>query len=189
LHDRRDFSGTRDGWLNLGGFAQYTVIADAADQFLLTAGVRWEAPSGTHELFQGIGPAHVAPYVTAGKELGCFHVLATAGYQFPCESGFVDTNIFYGNIHLDRKIGWLYPLAEVNWTYHTHSVNIDLPIQHGFINLDNYDATGNIVSLAVGANAVLIPCKLEFGAVYTRSLATQHDFEFNGVLVKMTYRY
>src|SRR5262249_30979460 len=81
--DRRFGGGTREGWLNLGGFAQYTLIQDVPDQFLFTTGLRCEVPSGSRELFQGRGPAHLAPYVTVGKEFGCFHVLATAGYQFP----------------------------------------------------------------------------------------------------------
>src|SRR5437588_300371 len=74
LRNRVSFAGQREGWLNLGGFAQYTVIADEPGQFLLTAGMRWEAPSGSKAIFQGIGPVHLAPYVTAGKEFGDFHV-------------------------------------------------------------------------------------------------------------------
>ena len=38
----RDNGGSRDGWLNLGGYVQYTLIQDVPDQFLLTAGLRWE---------------------------------------------------------------------------------------------------------------------------------------------------
>src|SRR5262245_52924311 len=48
-----EVGGDRSGWLNLGGFAQYTLIEDPAGQFLLTAGLRWEAPCGSHEIFQG----------------------------------------------------------------------------------------------------------------------------------------
>src|SRR5262249_46707896 len=44
--------GNRSGWLNLGGFIQYTVIEDADSQFLLTAGLRLEAPCGSHDIFQ-----------------------------------------------------------------------------------------------------------------------------------------
>src|SRR5262245_42268191 len=76
-----DADGSRAGWLNLGGFVQYTLIQDVEEQFLLTAGVRWEAPAGTYDLFQGRGPVYLAPYLTVGKEFGNFHVLATAGYD------------------------------------------------------------------------------------------------------------
>jgi hypothetical protein len=43
--------------------------------------------------------------------------------------------------------------------------------------------------MAAGANAVLIPERLEVGAVYTTSIATQRDFNVNGLLVKMVLRY
>jgi hypothetical protein len=185
-----ELGGTRSGWLNLGGFVQYTLIEDVADQFLLTGGLRWEAPCGSHEVFQGHGPAELAPYVTVGKEFGEFHVLATTGYQFPAGPGSDNTNMFYANLHLDRRcFGWLYPLVEFNWIYHVTSVSFGLPTRRGFIDLDNFEATGNIVSLAAGANAVLIPERLEVGAVYTTSIATQRGFEVNGLLVKMELRY
>jgi hypothetical protein len=105
-----DFSGDRSGWLNLGGFAQYTLIEDVPNQFLLTGGVRWEAPAGSHELFQGYGPLELAAYLTVGKEFGEFHVLATTGYEFPAGPGSDNSNLFYANVHFDRRLfGWLYP--------------------------------------------------------------------------------
>src|SRR5262249_49972119 len=81
LRDKREFQGDREGWLNLGGFVQYTLIADADSQFLLTAGTHWTAPSGSREVLQGIGPAHLAPYATIGKAWGNVHLLATTGYD------------------------------------------------------------------------------------------------------------
>jgi len=182
--------GDRSGWLNLGGFFQYTLIEDVPNQFLLTAGLHWEAPCGSHEIFQGHGPVHLAPYLTVGKEFGCNHVLATTGYLFPVGGGDDNTNMFYANLHLDRQLfGWLYPLVELNWTYHVRGVGLDRPARRGFFDLDNFEASGNILTGAFGANAVLIRDRLEFGAAYTRSLATQRDFDFNGLLVRMTYRF
>jgi hypothetical protein len=181
---------TRNGFLNLGGFFQYTLIADVQDQFLLSGGLRWEAPAGSPEVFQGHGPVHLAPYLTAGKEFGLFHILATTGYQFPAGPGSDTTNIFYANVHIDRQVfGWLYPLVEINSLYHTTSVPFGLPTRRGFIDLGNFEGTGNVVSLAAGLNAVLIPEKLEIGAVYTTVIGSQRDFDANGMLVKMTLRY
>jgi hypothetical protein len=83
----------------------------------------------------------------------------------------------------------LYPLVEFNCIYHTTSVSFGLPTRRGFIDFDNFEATGNIVTLAAGANAVLIPERLEVGAVYTTAIATQRDFDVNGLLVKIMLRY
>jgi hypothetical protein len=123
----RNWGGSRTGWLNLGGFAQYTLIEDVPDQFLLTAGLRVVVPSGSAEVFQGKGPVQMAPYFTVGKEFGDFHVLATGGYQFPTGSGNADINLFYLNAHLDYQLfGWVYPLVELNWLYHTTSVGVSV---------------------------------------------------------------
>src|SRR5262245_36804500 len=59
-----------------------------------------------------------------------------------------------------------------------------LPTRRGYIDLDNFSASGNILTLAVGFNAVLVPNKLEFGVVYSTPIATQRDYNFNGLLVK-----
>jgi hypothetical protein len=185
-----EFGGERKGWLNLGGFFQYTLIQDCESQCLVTGGLRWEAPSGSHEVFQGHGPAELAPYVTAGKEFGKFHILATVGYKFPAGPGSDNLNLFYANAHIDRQLfGWLYPLVEFNTNYHVKSVSFGLPARTGFLNFDKFEAEGNIVSLAAGANAVLVPERLEIGAAYTTVIASQHDFDANGLIVKVTLRY
>jgi hypothetical protein len=182
--------GERDGFLNVGGFAQYTLIEDVPNQFLLTGGVRLEVPCGSHEVFQGYGPAEMAPYLTAGKEFCGFHVLATTGYQFPIGPGSDNEKIFYPNVHLDRCLfGWLYPLVEVNFDYHTTGLSLELPTRRGLIDLDNFSSTGNTVSLAVGANAVLVPERLELGAAYTTVLSGQNNLDVNGLIVKMVLRY
>jgi hypothetical protein len=185
-----DFGKTRAGWLDLGGYVQYTVIRDVPHQFLATAGLLWTAPSGSSAVFQGSPPVYLAPYLTFGKEFGEFHVLATTGYNFPAGSGTVTTQQFYGNVHLDRRcFGWLYPLVEFNWSAHTTNVNLDLPNRHDFFDLDNFSASGNIVTVAPGINAVIIPDKLEIGAVYQTPIASQNNVHFNSFLVKMVIRF
>src|SRR5262249_52565594 len=52
VHDRSGLAGDHEGWLNLGGFAQYTLLQDVPGQSLLTAGLRVEVPSGTKDIFQ-----------------------------------------------------------------------------------------------------------------------------------------
>jgi hypothetical protein len=188
--DTRDFSGDRFGFLNLGGFVQYTLIQDVPNQFLFTVGMRWEAPAGSHEVFQGYGPAELASYFTAGKEFGEYHVLLTGGYEFPVGPGSDNSNLFYANVHFDRRcFGWLYPLVEFNCIYQEKGVDFGLTTRRGFFDFGNFESTGNIATLAAGANAVIVPERLEIGAVYTTVIASQHDFEANGLIVKMTIRY
>jgi hypothetical protein len=185
-----DFDNDRDGFLNLGGFVQYTLIADVEEQFLLTAGLRFSTPAGSYSVFQGRGPVYLAPYLTVGKEFGEYHVLATAGYGFPAAAWNTTTNAFNLNVHLDRRcFGWVYPLVEVNWTQHTKDVDVDLQTQRGIFDFGDFSSTGNLVTLAVGANLVLVQDKVEFGAVYTTPIASRRGLDFDGFLVKMVFRY
>jgi hypothetical protein len=183
--------GDRSGFLNTGGFAQYTFLQDVEHQFLATGGLRVVVPMGSYEIFQGKGPVVLAPYLTLGKEFGEFHFLATGGYQFPTHSGDRTLELFYLNAHIDRQVcGWIYPLFELNWIYHTSSVNLgDLDTRFGYIDFGTFQNTGNLLDMAAGVNLVLIRDRLEFGAVYTTPIATQNKFNFNGVLVKLLFRY
>ncbi len=174
----------------MGFFGQYTLIEDVPNQFLLTTGLRLEVPCGAHEVLQGYGPAEMAVYATAGKEIGKYHFLGTTGYKFPIGPGGDNLNLFYANMHLDRQcFGWIYPLVELNANYHVQSVNFGLDSKRGFFDFDNFESTGNILSLAAGVNTVLVPEHVEIGAVYTTTLATQGDFSAQGIQVKLVLRY
>ncbi len=180
----------RDGWLNLGGFFQYTFYENVQSQCLVTGGLRWIAPLGSYEVFQGHGPAELVPYLTAGKEFGKYHILATTGYQFPVGPGNDNIKVYSADVHFDRQVfGWLYPLVEFNSNFLTKSGSFGLNTRRGFFDFGDYEATGNVVSLAAGLNAVLIPEHVEIGAVYTTVIASQHNFEANGLIVKLTLRY
>src|SRR5262249_9590365 len=154
------------GFLNLGGFIQYTFIEDVRDQFLFTAGLRWEAPTGEAEVFQGHGPPYLAPYLTAGKEIGQFHVLGTVGYQFPAGSGDDTSSVAYGILHFDRRcFGWFYPLVEFNWSSLVSQRQVGINTFHrGFIDLGTFETEGRVVAVSPGFNMVLIQDRLELGA-------------------------
>lgn len=184
------FRENRDGWLDLGGYAQYMVVRDVPNQFLVTAGLRWNAPSGEAEVFQGAGPAHLAPYLTLGKELGEFHLLATTGYQFPVGGGRSPSRVYYANVHLDRRVAcWLYPLVEVNYSHADSEFALPDGLDRGFFNFGSFESSGTMVSLAVGANAVLVQNRLEVGAVYATPLSAPGELDFNGLLMKMIVRF
>ncbi len=184
------FPGRHQGWLDIGGYAQYTLIRDVPGQFLATAGLTWTAPSGSSSLFQGSPPVYLGTYGTVGKEFGDIHILSTVGFQFPAGIATAIKETFYGTVHLDRRcFGWLYPLVEFNWAAHNTRVDLDLPLVQHLFGLDDFTATGAIITVAPGFNAVLIPDKLEVGAVYQTPIASEHHIHFNSFLVKMVLRY
>ena len=115
-----------------------------------------------------------------GKELGAYHVLATVGYEFPAASWNTTTNAFNANVHLDRQcFGWVYPLVEVNWTYHTKKARMSICRRNaGSSTTGITPCAGNLVMLAVGATLVLVQDRVEVGAVYTTPLATHARVRF-----------
>jgi len=183
------FDRQRTGWANLGGFGQFTLIRDTDDQFLLTIGLSWEAPSGSKEVFQGTGPAYLAPYLTLGKEFGNFHVLATTGYYFPCEDSTVTTQTYFANFHFDYRLGWFYPLVEFNGSWSNKTINFTRDFAPGLIEIDRFDNTGGIFAVSPGFNAVLVQDRLEVGAVYSTAIWARHGFNFNSMLAKMIIRF
>jgi len=184
------FPNHRSGWLDIGGYAQYTVIRDVPNQFIATAGLGWTTSSGSSSIFQGEPPWKLAPYVTVGKEFGDFHLLNTTGYRFSAGSGDTTSNSFYGTVHLDRRcFGWLYPLVEFNWIASTAHININDPLRRDFFGLDSFTADGSLVTVAPGVNAVIIQDKLELGAVYQTPIYSENHIHFNSFLVKMVIRF
>ena len=132
----------------------------------------------------------MATYLTAGKEFGHFHVLSTNGFKFPISPGKNTSDSFYGSLHIDRRtFGWLYPLVEFNYFAAVTHPRLDLLAPHDFLGIDGVDPGLSMITVAPGFNAVLIPNKLEFGAVYQTPIASEHNFRFNQILVKMILRY
>ncbi len=64
-----------------------------------------------------------------------------------------------------------------------------LAFRCSFFGFGNFASTGNLLTVAPGFNAVLVQNRLEFGAVYVRPITVQHDFDFNGLLVKIVLRF
>jgi len=184
------FNRQRTGWADLGVFGQYTLIRDVDDQFLLTGGLIITAPTGSKEVFQGSPPAYMAPYLTAGKEFGDYHVLVTTGYNFALESAVVTTNTYYANFHFDKRVGgWFYPLVEFNGTWSSKTIDFTLTNAPGLIEFGRFDNTGGSFTVAPGFNAVLVQDRLEVGAVYETPIWSHSGFNFNSVLVKMIVRF
>jgi hypothetical protein len=185
-HHRRE----REGWVNLAGFGQYTLIRDVDNQFLVTGGLIWEAPTGSKDIFQGSGPAYLSPYATVGKEFGCYHVLATTGYNFAAGSGRVVADTYYATLHLDRRtFGWLYPVVEFNGAWTFAEVDLGRARRRFFLDFDRWDTTGSSITVAPGVNAILVQDRLEFGACYETPIWTKRDFNFNVLVVKMILRF
>jgi hypothetical protein len=183
------YRGTHAGWINLGGFAQYTLVEDIERQFLFTVGSRLEAPTGSSSVYQGHGQPTLSPYMTMGKGFGDFHVLNSVGYSFSLGEGRDTTNAFYGTLHFDYKVGRFYPLLEFNWGALVKEYKTDLPLDRGLANFGTINVAGDYLTISPGLNVVVVPNRFEIGAAYTTKLATSRDVDLDSVIVKMIFRY
>jgi hypothetical protein len=113
--DRGDAAGTTDGWNNLAFGAKYLLVRDVENQFLLAAGVQYEAPTGEVDAFQRPSDGSITAFATVGQEMFCFgHVLGNVGVRAPLSSE--GSTLLYSQIHLDYGVtSWLYPLVEFNY--------------------------------------------------------------------------
>jgi hypothetical protein len=182
-----------NGWLDLAAGFKYTIIRDVDNQFLFTAGLMYEMPSGSSEVFQSQGSGILTPFFTYGKQF-CehWHFMGTDGYCCALDQ-HENSSFFYNSFHLDREIdGWFYPLVEANWFYYTQGGNV-LPRALGegdsLLNLGTRGMAGRqLLSTAFGARFKISESVIA-GAAYEVPLSDYKGILNNRVTVELTLRY
>jgi hypothetical protein len=180
-----------DGFLNLGAGLKYTLIRDVENQFLVTVGAMYELPTGEASAFQNHGSGVITGFGVVGKEFGCWHVVANAGYQFGLQDR-QNSSFFYGQLHIDRQLfGWLYPLAEINcFAYNSGGDRLPNALGEGdgLLNLGTQGVAGNVfVTAALGLKARLSP-NVEFGAAWETPLGRK-DIMLQRLVAELILRY
>lgn len=191
LTDRFALIATKDGFIFLRpddvvpddeGFANYAFglkgvfYRDDDRAFILSGGLRYEAPWGNTDVLQGNGKGTLNPFLTVAKGFGDFHV---QGYTGPILALSVDDSHFYDvALHFDyRLFERLYPLFEFNWRYALrggHRLPID---QEGWdlVNLGSKDAGGeSVASVAFGARYRVVDT-VDLGAAAEFPVTSRHD--------------
>lgn len=174
-----------NGWANIAFGAKYSFWRDPETETIATLGLRYEAPTGNDEVFQGQGDGVLNPFLSAGWGCGDFHLLAYTGARLPISGA--DSSFFDLSLHVDYRLGMFYPLLEWNWV-HVLDGGRRLPIdQEGFdfFNLGSRFAGGNdLVTMAAGAR--IRPWdriewlagrigSVDFGAAYEFPLSHEKD--------------
>lgn len=145
-----------DGWMNLAFGFKGSVWQDEETASIVSLGLRYEAPSGNRDVFQGYGDGVLNPFLSAAKGIDAgfsdVHLQFYSGPRIPISGS--DSTFWDTSAHVDYQIGAFYPLAELNWVSALDSgrrVPID---QEGFdvLNLGSTDVGGNdVVTAAFGA--------------------------------------
>jgi hypothetical protein len=140
-----------DGWANLAVGIKGSLLQREDWAAIVSAGLRYEIPSGNREVFQGLGKGAINPFISAAKGFGDFHMQLYTGPRLAItdtDSSFYDTNL-----HLDYKLPYgIYPLVEVNWLRILKG-GTRFPFDQEaseLVNLGSSNATGNVATIAFG---------------------------------------
>jgi len=191
------------GLFDISAGLKYALIDRPKDNFILTPSLRFEVPTGQHDVYSGHGDGVAIPAISTGWGIGDFHVLADLGAQLP----FTDeqsTSIFY-NLHLDYRIWkWLTPFFDLNGMHYTASGNGDINVKtksfgavdlsvaqdvlyaakitqhkrwegYDVVNLGSEGVAGNdVVTVAFGGR-IPITKRVSFGAAYEFPVTPRED--------------
>ncbi len=189
----RGTAGTVDGWNNLGVGAKYLVVRDVENQFLVSASVQYEAPTGEANAYQRPSDGSITSILTAGKEFCCFwHILGNVGVRAPLSAE--GSTLLFSQVHLDYEIAsWLHPLMEFNYYRILSEGRGVYPANFGQGDaLLDWSVPGTInsdlVTIAAGLRA---KCNrsLEIGVVYERPLTDTPRLLEHRIVAELTLRY
>lgn len=190
LTDRLAFIATKDGYVqinadagiddaegaaNLAGGLQYAIHKDTEQGSILTLGLRYEAPTGDPDVFQGNGDGSINPHVSAGLALDSLNLLGYSDLRLAIDDR--DSSFWDVSLHADVPLGPLYPLAELNLV---HVMNSGSRIGLGGEGFDvvNFGSSGSdgstVVTAAVGFR-VRATDWLDIGTAYEFALTDRED--------------
>jgi hypothetical protein len=163
-----DFNPTglpdQTGFANLGLGLKYAFYE--SDNSIATFGLRYEAPTGNRDVFQGNGDGQVNPFVSAGVALENLNIIAGTGFRLPINND--DSTFFDFDLHVDFPVGNFYPTLELN-VVHTIDGGGRLPIAdegQDIFNFGSINADGKTLVTAAAGFRYRVCSDIDFGVAY-----------------------
>jgi len=137
-----------NGFANVAGGLKYNFFKDVTLPALATAGVRYEVPSGEPQALQGSvfrshnvlgadlnkrGSGVLNLFLSGAWGIGNAHLMGYTGPRVAMSA--VDSSFYDTSLHLDYKLGSIYPLVEFNWVHVIDGGNRLQPIQNAGVNM------------------------------------------------------
>lgn len=102
------------GWADLAAGFQYSFMYDPENEFIATARIVAELPTGSDDVFQGNGDGNIAPSLLFLKGIGNFQLNGVIGFVLPLDTAEENT-LFYDSWHISYAVSnWFRPLIELN---------------------------------------------------------------------------
>lgn len=182
-----------DGWADLNIGLKANLFRSEESQQLLSAGVTYELPSGSHRSLQGRGDGQFHVFFTYGAEVfsNCHYITGT-GFRLPSDGG-ANSQSWYWSHHLDYQLGdsGLYLFTEANW-YHWIKSGNDFPLPVEGLDLFNLGSKGvagnNIVTGAFGVK-YKPSAGMELGVAYELPYTERRDIIQDRITIDLIFRY
>jgi hypothetical protein len=167
IHDPGQNFNTGSGFSGIDLGLKYTFLRNENTGTLGAAGLTFEIPAGSRQVFQDTGTLGLRPYLTMGQNFGrssygSFNVLGDLGASFGVDNKRSD--FFFTGLHLDFDVANLhriYPLMELNWIhYFDNGKANNVPFEGGdMFNFGSTHASGiNSLTLATGLRFKISEC-------------------------------
>lgn len=162
-----------EGWNDLAAGLKYVWVADKANDFVLTPGLRYMAENGTRAILQG-GVDEWSPFVSVAKGFHDLHLLANATLRVPMDSGDGNT-VGHWDLHVDYDVNpksnaVFAPLLEVHGVHYLSDGDSTLDVGGlDYTNLGSQPAESFVAWAGIGAR-LEIDHRFEFGACYEFAL-------------------
>lgn len=151
--------GSSNGWANLAFGFKGTLWqhADEDNLAMVSAGLRYEAPSGNKSVWQGYGKGQLNPFLSAMWGNDRLHIMAYTGPRLALSG--VNSSFYDFSFHADYRFENFYPLVEVNWVQCLTGGNGGIPLStvvdgegFDFFNFGATEAGGTgVATMALGA--------------------------------------
>jgi hypothetical protein len=189
--------GTETGFAELWLGPKYTFLRNENSGSVAAAGIQFQIPIGSSNVFQNTGDLSLTPYLSYAQSFGrdwrygSFNTLLSAGYSIATDS--IRSDYGYLSAHLDFDIlnkHKFYPLVEMNWIYYT-SNGKGAPIQGEGRDLFNFGgnaANTGLLTAAFGGRYKLSE-SAQFGAAFEFPLAGPRDLFNYRITLDFILRY
>jgi hypothetical protein len=164
-----------DGWANIAFGAKGSVYQSEEHAAIVSAGLRYETPWGSREVFQGRGKGVLNPFLSAAKGFGDFHLQLYTGPRLAISDS--DSSFYDTNLHMDYRLPYgIYPLVEFNWLTILNGGD-RFPFDQEaseLVNLGSTASEGTIATIAFGMRWRALDW-LDFGATGELPMTSRTD--------------
>ncbi|MBN2446388.1 MAG: hypothetical protein JXO22_06675 [Phycisphaerae bacterium] len=187
-----------DGWNDWAWGLKYLILADEANEFALTGGLRWEMRGGDDDIIMGGdgGSNELNPFISVAKGWDRFHMLGALNYRVPMDTSELN-QVLQWDLHADYEIApdalpGFFPLLEIHGLHYLSNGDA-LPLSVGGLDYSNFgsdDVAGDFVAWGdVGFRWELTP-NASLGAGYGFPITDPDDDIFNQrVTIRLTLSY